>query len=135
MYFGFFDLMKLHIKNRAINEIQDEFHRAYPFLKIEFFDKTYGYRRISGENPLYVRRSAASPDDEIVLPGNTTVRGLEQELQGQLGLSAQVFRRSGNIWMETIGSDDWTLDDQNEHGREISSPGRNRGQNKRLFNL
>ena len=49
-----------------------------------------------------------------------TVTDFENALMDQFGLSAQVFRRSGNIWLETTITDYWTLKQQNEHGREIT---------------
>jgi hypothetical protein len=37
-----------------------------------------------------------------------------------LGLNAQVSRRSGAMWLETTMTDNWSLRKQNEHGREIT---------------
>jgi len=41
-------------------------------------------------------------------------------LMDRFGLAAQVFRKSGRVWLETIRTDNWTLNDQNKHGRELS---------------
>jgi hypothetical protein len=57
-----------------------------------------------------------------------TVTDFENALMDQFGLSAQVFRRSGNLWLETTITDYWTLKQQNEHGREITI-GRNQPDN------
>ena len=51
-----------------------------------------------------------------------TVASFEQTLLNQFGIAAQVFRKSGNLWLETTMTDQWSLAQQNEHGREISSP-------------
>jgi len=37
-----------------------------------------------------------------------------------LGLFAEVFRKSGNVWIETSLTNDWTLQQQNLEGEEIS---------------
>ena len=49
-----------------------------------------------------------------------TVSDLEQNFQDQFGLAVQVFRRSGNAWLETTVTDSWTLDKQNKQGEALS---------------
>ena len=56
----------------------------------------------------------------MTLSDGMTVTDFENALMDQFGLSAQVFRRSGNLWLETTITDYWTLKQQNEHGREIT---------------
>ena len=36
------------------------------------------------------------------------------------GLSAQVFRLSGDVWLETTSTDNWTLEEQNSTGQEAA---------------
>jgi len=48
------------------------------------------------------------------------VSDLEKVLWDQFGLSAQVFRKSGNLWIETSLTDSWTLSRQNKEGKEMS---------------
>ena len=38
----------------------------------------------------------------------------------EFDLFIQVFRRSGNLWLETTATDNWSLHHQNEQGRELS---------------
>jgi hypothetical protein len=49
------------------------------------------------------------------------VKDLEKIFKDQFSLAMQVFRKSGNLWLETTMTDNWTLQQQNEHGREIST--------------
>jgi hypothetical protein len=49
------------------------------------------------------------------------VNELENIFQQKFSLSAQVFRKSGNLWLETTMTDNWSLLQQNNHGREIST--------------
>jgi hypothetical protein len=49
-----------------------------------------------------------------------TVSQFEAKLYDDFGLSAQVFRKSGNVWLETSATDAWTLAQQNEEGAELS---------------
>jgi hypothetical protein len=50
-----------------------------------------------------------------------TVSELESLLLQLFGLPVQVYRKSGNFWMETRMTRDWTLKQQNEHGKDIAS--------------
>jgi hypothetical protein len=62
-------------------------------------------------------------EGDLVFSESTKVRELENDLREGFHLNAQVFRRSGNIWLETTMTDKWTLKQQNEHGKEISGGG------------
>jgi hypothetical protein len=42
-----------------------------------------------------------------------TVGELEQSFRDIYGLATQVFRKSGNNWIETTETVDWTLEKQN----------------------
>jgi hypothetical protein len=43
---------------------------------------------------------------------------LEHAFNVKFGLSAQVFRKSGEIWLQTTTTDTWTLAKQNEVAME-----------------
>lgn len=45
------------------------------------------------------------------------VAAFEQRLQEEHGLSVQVFRKSGEFWLETIQTDNLSLERQNEMGK------------------
>jgi hypothetical protein len=53
-----------------------------------------------------------NPDD--------SVEKLENIFWKDFGLSAEVFRKSGNLWIETSLSNSWTLRLQNEEGKALS---------------
>ena len=50
-----------------------------------------------------------------------TVNQLELLIFSKFGLAAQVFRKSGNVWLETSATDNWTLLQQNNEGAELST--------------
>jgi hypothetical protein len=50
-----------------------------------------------------------------------SVADLEKAFMNKFGLLTQVFRRSGNIWLETSITDGWSLRQQNALGREITT--------------
>ena len=120
--------MQLHIApNRLISDIQKEFNVAFPFLKIEFFNtKSFSRSAFSAQQIIPSHRKIgegqlAITDGDIEIVEEMKVKELENIFKDQFSLAAQVFRKSGNLWLETTMTDNWTLQQQNDHGREIST--------------
>jgi hypothetical protein len=112
---------------KLIKDVRGEFSLAYPFLQLEFFNnegarktRYAAFKKISHEMALRDAGVQKNNDGFIDIKDSTTVLELESILKDDFGLSAQVFRKSGNIWLETTMTDDWTLKQQNDHGREIT---------------
>jgi len=55
----------------------------------------------------------------LITPGMTVCK-LEQNFRDVYGLSVQIFRRSGKVWLETTVTDGWTLQEQNSQGEDLS---------------
>jgi hypothetical protein len=119
--------MKISINDhRKIHAIQDEFNQVFPYLKIEFFSKPH----ISGgQSSKKMMKSSSKTLGEcrtihnkgsITISPEMTVDELEQRFMDVYGLSIQVFRKSGKVWLETTVTDGWTLEKQNEQGEELS---------------
>jgi hypothetical protein len=112
--------------SRLLQDVQQEFNLAYPFLKIEFFRPHNGTAVQSSaanmlKHPMPISAARRLQKDGIMeIYDDTKVSEVENQFRDIYGLHAQVFRKSGNIWLETTMSDGWTLQRQNEHGREIS---------------
>jgi len=113
-------------KSKVIGEVQKDFTNAYPFLKLEF------YRNMTGRTGSAVRQNLIKSDllnaagnqkeGELEITDSMTVGQLEQAFYDKFGMMVQVSRKSGSIWLETTMTDNWTLKQQNEHGRELSAP-------------
>ncbi|MDF2192394.1 hypothetical protein [Paraflavitalea sp. CAU 1676] len=119
--------MILHIHpERLISEIQQEFNDLFPFLKIELFAGEHGYqqpspleRKLPRQLPMkFIARDI--PAGDIELTDSMRVFELENIFHERFGINLQVFRRSGNLWLETTVTDSWTLKQQNEYGRELT---------------
>jgi len=101
--------MNLHISpNRLISDIQKEFNKVFPFLKLEFFYNKNQSRssKSSGKEIIPHNRKIGDEqktvtDGEIVINDEMKVNELENIFQQKFALSAQVFRKSGNLWLET----------------------------------
>jgi len=118
--------MKIRITpTRLISEVQEEFNALFPYLKLEFF-RSRGYQSGPVANHIipHNRRigdcQAAITDGTIEINKNMKVKELEKIFKDLFRLNVQVFRRSGNLWLQTTMTDEWTLQNQNEHGMEIS---------------
>jgi len=119
--------MKLsnRVRRQLIGMVQEEFNRAYPFLKIEFGNTDHellpsldGRSFHTEEN---IREGARSIlEKDIRLSDNMKVSELETSLQQLFGSAVQVYRKSGNFWMETKTTRHWTLKQHNDHGQDIA---------------
>lgn len=120
--------MKLQIiRTRPIGELQQEFSKEFPFLKIEFlrFSQPSGGKYRSPSNlPSTLRVGYCQgkiAEGDMIITGDTKVSDLENNFRKDFYLNVQVFRKSGSIWLQTTMTDKWTLKQQNKHGKEISS--------------
>jgi hypothetical protein len=110
-----------------ISDIQKAFNNVFPFLKIEFFNNRsyarsgFSAKKMLPSNTMIGEVQPATGPGNIQVTGKMKVSELESWFREKFGLAAQVFRRSGNLWLETTITDNWTLDQQNNHGKEISA--------------
>ena len=103
---------------RTLKDIQEEFSDKFPFLRIDFFSwigKTEEKQKLNPELTIGEVRTIHK-EGEVSIHGNLKVRTLEANFRDIYGLSVQVFRLSGNIWLQTTSTDDWTLHEQNRKG-------------------
>lgn len=111
---------------RPISEIQNEFSNKFPYLKLEFFQNKLNQQPDFSPKQIIPRQKKLGniqlsiADGYIDIKPEMKVKDLEKKFKEDFSLSVQVFRRSGNVWLQTSMTDDWTLRQQNEHGREIS---------------
>ncbi len=114
--------------DKTIALIQQEFNTAFPFLKIEFFkngktlQRMYTTKQLVNNEATLAAARLTSVQGEILVADTMTVKELEQNFFNSFGLTVQVFRKSGRLWLETTMTDNWTLKQQNQHGKEISAP-------------
>lgn len=119
--------MKIKINdNRKIFAIQEEFSNLFPYLRIEFFSKPH---KPGGASSKKIMKHSSKTLGEcrtihkkgqITITPNMTVNDLEQCFSDIFGLGVQVFRKSGKVWLETTVTDGWTLEEQNNQGKELS---------------
>ena len=119
--------MKIKIEaDRTISQIRDEFTGIFPYLKLEFFKGAHEASEPSRKKEMIktdVSINSISSNRKYgsfqVSPA-TTVSALEAAMRDEFGLNVQVFRKSGNVWLETTVTDNLTLQSQNALGKEKS---------------
>jgi hypothetical protein len=121
------NLMRITIqKDKTIGELQKEFNDHFPYLRIMFFSKPHQVGK--GTERKYMKDANVTLEtcriknngSPIEFDQSTTVVELEEKFAKEFDLFIQVFRRSGNLWLETTATDNWSLHHQNEQGRELS---------------
>lgn len=111
---------------QTIATLQKEFNKSFPFLKIEFFrepcikGKGNSKDKMIMTNEVISRLQREKQFGKISFTNQTSVSELEENFLNKFGICMQVFRKSGNIWLETTSTDDWTLEQQNEEGRSLA---------------
>src|SRR6059058_2238533 len=118
--------MKLFIeKESKVEDVKKIFTNSYPFLNIELYKKSFNDRHIGTKKEQLAltarldRFIHASGKIVIDISSNVTVAELENQF-ADIGLVAEVFRKSGNVWIESFLTDNWTLQQQNAEGEEIT---------------
>lgn len=121
--------MKLTIKPSVkISELNNSFNNFFQFLKLEFFKTPHtGTESTPAE---YMIRQDLKLDEIPGYKGDgilefdplTEIQEIEAAFRDRFGLNVQVFRKSGNIWLETCGSDEMSLYESNEMGKRKSKP-------------
>jgi hypothetical protein len=121
--------MKITINDkRKIFAIQEAFSEMFPYLKLEFYVKP---SKSGGASPKKFMRSSSKTIGECrtvnsngtltILP-KMRITDLEQGFSDTFGLAVQVFRKSGSNWIETSSTVNWTLEEENRAGEEMSRP-------------
>lgn len=115
--------MRSHVDRQFVREVEKEFNRNYPFLKIEFAKNGGGQPGTPAfegpdEDILQARAKHLLAND-LQMNDGMKVSELEAALQTVFGYPVQVLRKSGNFWIGTRMTRDWSLKQQNDHGREL----------------
>lgn len=114
--------MKLFLSTEStLRDINKEFQRHFPCLKLEFYRCNHQPggsssfdNRISSKQPL--KNISDLVPAYINIDPMDTVAEVEQRFQNKFGLPVQVFRRAGEVWVETVQTDNFTLQKQNSMG-------------------
>jgi len=131
-------IQKIHLEpGKSIEALKNEFNKIYPYLKIEFFKQPHVTGKGSSKNIMIGSGTQLGEIQKvkkrgsIVMNGKDSVSDFEQAFEKKYGLYIQVFRKSGNVWIETSATDNWTLIDQNEEGEMLAQDFKTEKENTR----
>lgn len=115
--------------NSTLAEIQKEFSKHFPYLKLEFFgfepieEKIFTKaNQITDTNKILTDVRHVHRSGHISINGHQKVSTLEKHFRENFGINIQVFRKSANTWLITTSTDNWTLAEQNKKGEEMNNP-------------
>lgn len=118
--------MRIH-DQLHLHDIQVGFNQLFPHLKISFYSVSHregegsaAKNELNAHQPLSGVRTIHK-DGDIVIHSEMTVAELEGIFASYFGLNAQIFRKSGNLWMQTTATDHWSLGEQNRKGGSSES--------------
>jgi len=104
-------------EDTRIGKIKTDFNAEYPFLKIDFLKGDAANKTRAEE---FEKINAGKKVDNIDINKQKTVAQLKKDFKEIFGLTAEVFRKSGTVWIETSLTEDWTLEQQNSEAEFIS---------------
>lgn len=109
----------IHIKGTvSLTTLQRHFSEMFPYLSIRFFKNN---RELNLEKTSLliqeVTRKAIISDFWIV--EHMKVSELEELFRKKMDLEVHIYRKLGNSWIETSFTNDWTLERQNQRGKDL----------------
>ena len=117
--------MIISITNKTtIGDVQRKLSIAFPFLKVEFFhaanhhgEKAYKYQWYDCDERFFDIVKQSKPG-RIILQSWRKCGYVKEVFEKRFGLHPQFFRRKNEEWIEIAGTQDFTIEEQNEIGRK-----------------
>lgn len=109
--------MKIQINDhRKIFAVQEEFHKLFPHMKIDFLSKpsnpkSSASKKIMNESKTLGDCRIVHNKGELTLSHSMTAADLKDTLRDTYGLSIRVLRKSGDEWIETEENANFSMDD------------------------
>jgi hypothetical protein len=113
---------------KNVQTLQTEFNQLFPYLRLLLVKMQPGQEsgkvmqdqpQLSQNTSLLQYRITNDTTPFYIYP-EMTVAELEQQFTKLYGLEPVILRKSGNVWIETSITDDWTLEEQNTQGELIT---------------
>ncbi|SRR5579871_92257 len=110
----------------TIGEVCRIFSEQYPFLKIEFFDEAHHWQEASSLKHLLPHNRTIAEVRKRHNSGAIEIHSwektgrVEQQFRELFGLNVQIFRRQIDGWVQTVGTDELVLEEQNKIGENAT---------------
>ena len=109
-------------KQVKLGKLQNDFNSKFPNLKIELYKAAHQIGEGSSDREhldsnLTLEECGFEAEASFFdINPEMSVGTFEKEFSEKFDLYVQVFRKSGNLWMQTTSTDDWSLFEQNRKG-------------------
>jgi hypothetical protein len=111
-------------RTSTLKSINDRFNKHYPFLKLEFYNSNHRWKEASTKQKILnldLTLEELNPKARsigfIEIPYWQKTGNVEQSFRDKYDLNVQIFRKNGLRWIQTVGTDEFSLDLQNEIGK------------------
>jgi hypothetical protein len=116
--------MKINETN-TIKSIQEAFQKEFAYLKIEFYKQLHAEGEGSAESHItnidltITEIQKVKSTGSLEISGDMTVSDVETSIAEMFNIGAQVYRHSGNVWLQTTTTDSLTLKAQTQKAKEF----------------
>jgi hypothetical protein len=110
--------------NKTLKELKEEFKTKFPHLSIQFYNTSHNpnegniRQNILDENLKVGDVRTLHIEGEMSIDGHLKTSAFEQMFKNTFGVNVQVFRKAGDIWLQTTITDHWTLAEQERAAQE-----------------
>lgn len=120
--------MQLHpFDYTAIKEVKKQFSNSFPYLKLEFIPISdrqggIGFKEETSEENFLKESQGMHRELILTIDPAETVAAFKQNFKLKYGIPVQVFRKSGNGWVEIIQTDYLSIAILNDMGKLSTIP-------------
>jgi hypothetical protein len=113
-------------RDSTVADVAQYFNQIFPYLKLSFYASTHSAKTGSKNEeliePTTCLEELSHPIEEydFIMDPSSTVADVEQMLFKNFGWNVQVFRQSSDVWLQTVTTDSWTLQEQNQKGQQYT---------------
>lgn len=97
----------------TVGALRAQFHLEFPRLSLRLFESAHEKGKGSPRSQMIDDNETLSPwvktPTLLVIERGMTVEQVESKFE-ESGMHVQVFRKAGQLWLETTRTDEWTLE-------------------------
>ncbi len=112
--------MKLSVSSEIkTNELIRQFNEIFPYLRLEIYHK--GHEMGDAAHPSHLSDiiNLKQFENFEIIP-EMTVAEVESSFWEKMGIQISIFRKSGRTWLESSYTNYWSLEKQNNLGKELN---------------
>ena len=113
--------------DRRLADIQAEFNRQFPYLRLAFYEAPH-HQGEGSPNRTQLDPSRNIGDvrtvhhtEDITINGHMHAGNLEELFGERYGLNVQVLRKKNNAWLQTIATDQMPLSQLNREAEQFQN--------------